>query len=389
MIKISDSCTGCFTCESICPTHCVSLAPNKYGDLMPRIDQKKCIDCGLCVKSCPINFPVQGNSPKVVYASLSKNLETYKKSTSGGISMEIAKAVLLNGGVVYGTGMDGIEAKVVRVISEEQLQYIQGSKYVHSHMNGAMLQMKSDLESGKQVVFLGVPCQVAGVRKFFRNTADGLYLVDILCHGTPSQDCLAQGISLETSEVISDVKFRDNTRYCLSLTSTSGETKKIPYRRSYWFNGFVEGYIMRETCYSCNFATEYRVGDISLGDFWGLNERNTKLEHTHGINLVLINNDNGKKLWELIRKNVLFEEHELGEALPYNHSLKHPLTKPKEYDDFCQMYANYGGRYALLNAFKKKTKYITFRRWLVHHKIMRQVLINIPKIGNKFKDYPE
>ena len=389
MIKISEQCTGCSACASLCPVQSISLKTNEYGELFPVVDQKKCVNCGMCVEVCPTNFPVRGEKPKCVYAAYSDNLEIYKRSTSGGISMEIAKKILSDGGVVYGTGMDGLRANIIRVDSENQLPCIQGSKYVQSHMNDTMRQMKIDLEDGKKVAFFGVPCQVAGVRKFFKKNIDGLYLIDILCHGAPSQDCLIQGISLETEKTIVDVKFRENTKYCLQLTSSSGNIIDVPYRRSYWFNGFVEGYIMREACYSCDYAKIDRVGDISLGDFWGLNQEKTTLKYPYGINLVLVNTPAGKKLWELIQKKVVFEEHELEEAIPYNHSLEHPLIKPKEYNIFRKMYAEFGGAYAIKNAFEKKTKYIQIRRWLAKHKTMSAIVIKIPKFGNKLKDYPD
>lgn len=389
MIKISDYCTGCFACASICPLQCISLKQNEYGELSPKIEQKKCVDCGLCVKVCPTNSPVQGTNPESVYAAYSRDLKTYSESTSGGISMEIAKVILSNSGVVYGTSMDGMEAKVVRVDSENNLHSIQGSKYVQSHMNGAMQQMRTDLKSGKKVVFFGVPCQVAGVRNYFKKNMDGLYLIDILCHGAPSQDCLAQGLSLETKDDIINVKFRDDRKYCLSLTSSSGNVINVPYRRSYWYNGFVEGYIMREVCYSCRYAKKARMGDISLGDFWGLSEVNTSLNYPHGINLVLVNTLVGKKLWELVKKHTFFEEHKLEEAIPYNHSLERPLTKPIEYNAFRQMYAEFGGAYAIKKAFQKKTRYIMVRRWFAEHKVLWSMVVKIPKIGNKLRDYPD
>lgn len=389
MIKITESCTGCFACASICPLQSISLQVNEFGELYPTIDQTKCVDCGMCTKVCPTNSTVRGVKPEAVYAAYSKNLEIYKQSTSGGISMEIAKVILSNGGIVYGTGMDGVSANIIRVDSEKDLCLIQGSKYVQSHMNDAMQHIKKDLEAGKKVVFFGVPCQVAGVRNFFKKSVEGLYLIDILCHGAPSQDCLLQGISLETEKQVVNVKFRENTKYCLSLTTSSGSIIKVPYRRSYWFNGFVEGYIMREVCYSCGYAKTERMGDISLGDFWGLNREKTALKHPYGINLVLVNTPKGKSLWNILEENVFFEEHELTEAIPYNHSLEHPIDKPNEYNIFRKMYSEAGGAYAIRNAFRKKTRYIRVRRWFAKHKILSLVVMKLPKISNKLKDYPD
>ena len=81
--------------------------------------------------------------------------------------MEIAKVILSNGGIVYGTGMDGVSANIIRVDSEKDLCLIQGSKYVQSHMNDAMQHIKKDLEAGKKVDFFWCPMSSCRCAQFF------------------------------------------------------------------------------------------------------------------------------------------------------------------------------------------------------------------------------
>jgi Fe-S-cluster-containing hydrogenase component 2 len=46
---ISDKCTKCGNCKSVCPSEAISEA-----DKTCVIDSEKCVDCGLCVDECQI-----------------------------------------------------------------------------------------------------------------------------------------------------------------------------------------------------------------------------------------------------------------------------------------------------------------------------------------------
>ena len=390
MHEISNYCTGCNACATICPKHCINLKKNEYGELVPVIDNKICINCQACRKVCPSNFPPLKNKPISVFAAKSKDPSICQNSTSGGLSIILAKEALSLGGVVYGTSMDGIEAKVVRICELDDLPRIQKSKYVQSHTYNALNQMKDDLIAGKKVVFLGSPCQLAGAKNFLRKYSDNLLLVDILCHGAPSQDCLKNGVELETCEKVKSIQFRDNNKYCLNIKTLEDKCISVPYRRSYWFNAFVEALIMREACYSCPYASVDRIGDITIGDFWGLGKKKmTNLDVSTGVNLVLVNTPKGWIAWEKIKSKLDCEERNIEEAIPYNHSLTAPAVKPKDYERFIALYAKYGGKYALLNAYKKKTTFVAIRRWISKREWLYNIVVKIPAIGNKIIDFPQ
>ena len=389
MNEISKYCTGCSACTSICPKNCIELKKNIYGELEPVIDHALCIKCGACRNVCPTIVQPCSNTPDKVFAAKSRDIHICERSTSGGLSMAIAKEILSVGGIVYGTELIGLEAKVIRIAELEKVSCIQGSKYLQSHMYDALIQMKKDLLSGKKVVFLGTPCQIAGAKNYLKNYSENLFLVDILCHGAPSQDCFKSGIELEIQEEVESLKFRENNRYCLNIKTKMGNQISIPYRRSYWFNSFVEALIMREACYLCPYANTNRIGDISIGDFWGLGKAaQTQLDIDSGVNLVLINNPKGAILLDMIRQSVDLEEHKLEEAILYNHPLSAPASVPKNYDKFKELYSKYGGKKALIKAYRKKTIFVFIRRLVNKNKKFHNVIIKLPIVGSKLTDYP-
>lgn len=56
MLCSKNSCTGCLSCQNICPKNAIQVITDKQGFWQPQIDNEKCINCGLCHKSCPVYF---------------------------------------------------------------------------------------------------------------------------------------------------------------------------------------------------------------------------------------------------------------------------------------------------------------------------------------------
>lgn len=377
-----NKCCACFACANACPKKCISMLKDGMGSLYPRIDHRVCISCGRCTDVCAALNNVQTNEPKIVYAAYSKEDTVRKTSTSGGLATEIAKYIIGCGGVVYGAAMVDMEVKHIRVTSKEDIAKIQGSKYVHSHMHDIYKQLKTDVEQGTLVAFIGTPCQVAAVVCYLKSAPKNLYLIDILCHGVSSLDCFLQGIKLETKGDISSVSFRDGNKYCLKGYDDNGKCVfETPYRASYWMNSFVEGSIFRENCYSCRYSGKKRCGDITLGDFWGLKNN---YDVSQGVNFVAINTNTGEDLWNKISMHLNFEERNIEEAIPYNHPLRAPASKPKEYGKFRTLYQKNAAR-ALTMAYLDKTCYIGIRRIIWKNKTVYKIVTAIPKVGKKFK----
>lgn len=95
-------CYGCRACEQICPHHAISIKPNKEGFLYPVLEATKCVNCGLCVKVCPIENVSETNTPIAVYAAQFKNEEELLESSSGGVFSALAEYILSKNGYVAG-----------------------------------------------------------------------------------------------------------------------------------------------------------------------------------------------------------------------------------------------------------------------------------------------
>ena len=172
IFKQKSDCCGCGACQAICPKNAIDMVEDKYGFVYPKIDDTKCIKCGLCKKICSYKNPKMMEEDKKVYMSASKNENSLRKSASGGVFFELANAIILDGGIVYGCSMENennqLYPKHIRVDKCEDLIKLQGSKYVQSECGNIYRQVKSDLLDNKIVLFSGTPCQVEGLKAFLQ-----------------------------------------------------------------------------------------------------------------------------------------------------------------------------------------------------------------------------
>lgn len=86
------------------------------------------------------------------------------------------------------------------------------------------------------------------------------------------------------------------------VVDSSDCLKKIPYRDfdNYYYSYFLSGDIYRKSCYSCKYANTNRVGDFTLGDYWGVEALNLPLQTENGCSLLLVNNRHAMQLLDEI-----------------------------------------------------------------------------------------
>lgn len=344
-------CTGCYACMNVCPKKAIKLIEDENGFVYPHIDSNKCVNCGLCQKICEQRKNYFNNSIEC-YSSFSNDDYVHKNSSSGGLAYELAKKVITNNGVVYGVSSyfdADKDISVCRIDSVDNLTKIQGSKYVHAYVKENYKLVLNDLKNNLMVLYIGTPCQVAGLKSFLRKDYENLVTIDIICHGVMSQKNMLNEINKD----VDFVSFRGRDGYTLTAKKNNKLIfKKNKYLSDYYYS-FLSGFGYRMNCYSCMFAQRKRVGDITLGDFWGKKE----YKKMNGISVVLLNTKKGQGFFEQI-DNVFKQKEELEFAYVDNHQLSFP---PKFHDDYDKFIANcntIGIKYALKQKLGLKKYYI-------------------------------
>lgn len=343
--KDKKECCGCNACAEICPKSCITMKHDKYGFLYPEVDESLCIECGACERICP--FPASDGElshPLKAYAAWANDEEAYMRSSSGGAAYVISHSVLSQNGVVYGCAAESLDIRHIRVDILEDLPRLQGSKYVQSDVRGLFSQVRADLKDGRNVVFIGTPCQVAGLRKFIKNIPDNLLLVDLICHGTPSQQMLREHIKgIVGDKKINKISFRKGNSYILDIESNGvkiwdANLWKKPYKDMY-LHAFIKGFNSRPCCHQCSFARPERVSDITIGDFWGLGEMELKPKDPEtGISVILPNTQKGIDVTEAISSQMTLVERPVSEAVKGNSQLQAPVGKSKDARRFTCLY---------------------------------------------------
>lgn len=335
MIEIcsSNQCTSCAACANVCPKQAITMAEDKvFGHYRPMINQQTCVDCGLCQNICPQLYYQELTYPRAAYAAWSKDKLDYHTSTSGGASSVIASYTIEQGGVVYGCAITPpiLQPKHIRVDDAKDLYRIKGSKYVQCKIDESLYkQIKQDLKDERRVVFLGTPCQNAGLRAFLRKDWDSLLLVDIICHGVPSWKMLKEHLeNVADLENVSRFTFRSKKGFGLTLFDNDGVEvffKRI--QNDNYYLGFIKNLYYGDVCYKCKYARPERIGDITIGDFWGLGKLNMAEEHDDGISIVLLNSNKGLALFDAIKDRFYYEKRSVQEGVNGNKQLRFPSRK--------------------------------------------------------------
>ena len=314
IIKEKKNCCGCEACINICPKKCIKMVEDDEGFRYPIVDKEKCINCKLCEKVCQyinkIDLKEKENYP-IIYACTQKNINNIKNSTTIGIFYELGKKVIEDNGIVVGATYDKDMHVQHKIASDlKTLDEMRGSKYVQSEINDIYKKIHNLLNDNKFVLFSGTPCQVGGLIKFLGKQYDNLLTVDIICHSVPSPKIFKDYIK-ETEKIhnskITKINFRNKINGWLNpyteIEFTDGNKTFIqPSSKNEWYRVFTSHIIDRPSCSNCLYTSIKRISDITLGDFWGIDKINPKIDYFYGVGKIFINTEQGRKFFELIRK---------------------------------------------------------------------------------------
>lgn len=384
MIEIKDKelCTGCHACKNICPKRCIIMNPDGEGFLYPKVDKSKCIDCNLCDKVCIMyknNINNQKENTKV-FALNSKDEKIRENSSSGGAFTLISNYILKNGGVVFGA-MFNEEFEVIHGYIEDinEINKLQGSKYVQSKIGDSFQKAKYFLDGGKLVYFSGTPCQIEGLKMFLRKDYENLVTQDIFCHGVPSPKVwkkyigYRKRIDLESPEHISfrnkDIGWKN---FSMKFKYSNGKEYINEKNNDMFMIGFLRNVFLRPSCYNCKLKSLERNSDITLGDCWEIADLKKEMFDDKGTSFVITHSNKGEKIFEKIKHNGVICEFDVSDGVQNGglyHSAYLNLERKKyfknldklEFDELSKKY--YGDSF-----------YLKIRRTIARKNIIAKIL---------------
>lgn len=323
MIKIDkkEDCCGCNACGDICTHGAITFKKDIEGFWYPVVNVEKCVDCGLCEKVCPIinaaNLKKNDLEQSICYAAEHKNLEVVFDSTSGGLFSALADIMYRDKGYVGGAVFNE-DFSVKHYISNDKddLPKLRSSKYLQSNLEGFYSKVKGLLKDGERVLVCGTPCQMAALRAFLRKDYENLVIADFICLGVNSPKVWRK--YLDSFEE----RYGHKVVYCKAKSKEYGWrnlTQKVilDNGKAYYETGsqsnFTKGYLQthvyaRPSCYDCKFKGYPRMADITLADFWKIEQIDKTLDKDLGTSLVMINSQKGKSFFERVKARINYHE---------------------------------------------------------------------------------
>ncbi len=311
---VKEKCTGCGGCSNACPVNAISLEPDKDGFLVPVTNGELCVDCNKCTGVCPaLNLKKENEKKPVMYAARAAD-EIRAVSSSGGMFTPIANYVFDKGGVVAGVAF-GKDFSVdhIMITSPGDIGKLRGSKYAQSHPHDIYRQVKSYLVKDKPVLFTGTPCQVAALYNYLGREYENLYTVDLICHGVQPQQILHKYLEQKfRGKKVTSVGFRDKqfgwTAQHIYITFDDGTDYHGTSSTDPYLKAFLKNLDLRKSCERCPFSVFPRHGDISIGDFWGIQRIDKTQSDGKGTSLIYINSRKGREILDGIKKDLVLKE---------------------------------------------------------------------------------
>lgn len=380
-----EKCCGCSGCQCVCPVACISMVPDDKGFLYPQVDDDICIDCGQCIAVCPFINVNEERFPDDCRAALNKSLEERLESSSGGIFILLAKEIISKGGLVFGAVFDESFNVVHRSASSlEEVIPMMKSKYVQSSTVGIFKEVREALVKGREVLFVGTQCQIAGLTHFLRKDYPSLYTAEVVCHGVPAPLVWRNYLndiynvllpaSKEAGEIASSgfyCNFRDKGNgwrwFNFKAGFRSPDRKHVDlceyHKSNLYMRAFLLNYDLRPSCYACQAKSGRSGADIALADFWTAGGLTHEMDDDKGLSAMVVWTDKGRRLLEsaggVEMRKVNYEMMFQG-----NRYFELSAVKPLQTDFFWNVYKEAGlkkaciavGIYSPLKEFLRKIK---------------------------------
>ncbi|NLC19623.1 MAG: (4Fe-4S)-binding protein [Clostridiales bacterium] len=335
-------CTGCHACFSACLKNCISMTEDADGFCYPEVNKSACAGCGRCLQACPLLKANRTLDGQKAYAAANKDDAARLSGSSGGIFAILAENILDKGGVVFGAAFDeDLSVKHVFISDKKDIFRLNGSKYVQSGIGEAYRNARDFLNEGKMVLFSGTPCQISGLKAYLDKEYENLFCVDLVCHGVPSPKVWRKYVGYREEKAgapVTEISFRNKSggwkKYLVCFKFKNSEEYRSIYDKDLFMQAYLNNICLRPSCYNCCFKSLDRDSDITLADFWGIEELLPVMDDDKGTSLVLINSKAGKGMLEEIKDLILYEEVDISKAISYNSAAIESVKRHKKRKSF-------------------------------------------------------
>lgn len=319
---------------------------DQEGFWYPEVDYSQCIECGMCIRVCPIiQIPKKEHDEQVAplaYAAYNKDESVRLDSSSGGLFTLIAEEVIGAGGVVFGARFDD-EFNAVHDYAEclDDLDAFRGSKYVQSNIGTSYEKAREFLQEGRLVLFTGTPCQIAGLKYYLGRNYDNLLCQDIVCHGVPSPKVWQKYVSYREERagaLARRISFRRKDggwkKFSVSFSFKNNTEYIQIHNKDLYMQAFLKDICLRPSCHACHFKTINRDSDLTLADFWGIQNIAPDLDDDKGTSFVIVHSEKGHELLESIQDQIFGQEVDVWDGAKYNSAMLKSVAKHPKREEF-------------------------------------------------------
>lgn len=355
----AEACTGCTACRAACAQDALAMAPDAEGFLRPRLDAGRCVGCGACERACPILHPGEPDPAPTCLAVQSRDDALLRDSASGALFTELARPILAQGGVVFGCRWEEGTLTAIHAAAEDEaaLAPLRGSKYVQSDPRDTLREARAALRAGRPVLYSGTPCQIAGLRGLLGHHPN-LLAVEIICHGVPSPAVLGRAVEdLARAEgaPLTCLTFRDKTKGtwrepALAWTLADGRQGKATFYATDYGRLFASVIANRPACFRCAAKAGASGADLTIGDFWGVENVRPALDDGRGLSILAAHTQKGRDAAEALRQRADCVPLTPEEALSGNPRYFTPTHRPRRRDWFMAHFRSLPFRRAVRHA---------------------------------------
>lgn len=367
-----ETCCGCAACAAVCPTTAIKMEYDKEGFLYPAIEETKCVKCYQCISICAFKKSKNENARNTdveAYAARIKDKEILANSSSGGMFTVFSNYALCEGAAlvcsIYDYQNYCVNYQLIDNETDRNKAY--GSKYLQSEMGEIYKKCYEWLERNphKKLYFFGMGCQAAAFLNVMKKWGclERIVVIDIICHGVPSPRVWKEYITEIEKNARKKMEYftfkdkRNGWNHPTAVAEIDGKEESLQT----YINLFYQHDILRPACYTCPYATPFRSSDITIGDFWGIENTLPEFYDPMGNSLVFLHSPKGKKLFENVKSTIDYAKTNVKECLQPN--LIKPTKKNKTRDKFWEEYYQFGINH-IIKKYGTVSWHTKIKKWL-------------------------